>query len=91
MSKRLLKSYSIVLAVVIVLVAVLGVALYQPSIHTTTIEELTEINGIGDYYAQSIVTYLENNPDCSIEDLDDIKYIGDSVLSKLRKRYRWLK
>lgn len=68
-----------------------GAVLYRPDIHQATIEELQEINGIGEYYATEIHSYLKLNPTCTIEDLDDIRYIGEGIISKLKERYRWLK
>ena len=88
MSKRLIKSYAIVLIAVILLTTVLGAIIYRPSIHSATIEELQEIHGIGEYYSEAIVTYLKSNKTARIEDLDDILYIGEKTIKKLKKRYR---
>lgn len=73
---------------IILLTSVLGLSLYKPSITTATIDELQEINGIGEKLSQDIYTYLKHNKTASIEDLDDIRYIGEVTLKKIRKRWR---
>jgi len=73
---------------IILLTSVLGLSLYKPSITTATIEELQEINGIGEKLSEDIYMYLKVNKSATIEDLDDIKYIGEITIKKIKKRYR---
>ena len=91
MSKRLIKSYALVLIVVILSVSIFGAVIYRPSISTATYEELTDIWGVGEVIAERVVLYLEENPNAKIEDLEDIEGIGEYRLSLIKRRYRWLK
>ncbi len=65
-----------------------GMEVYKQPITSTTIEELQEINGIGEKLSQDIHLYLKLNKNASIEDLDDIKYIGEITIKKIKKVYR---
>ena len=59
----------------------------QPSIHEVTIEELQEIDGIGEVLSLRIVSYLKVNKTASIDDLDDIKGIGEGKLKLLKGEF----
>ena len=55
------------------------------SINTGTLEELTELPGIGETYASRIIKFRETNGEFnSVEELKQIKGIGDKTLEKLR-------
>jgi competence protein ComEA len=58
------------------------------NINTASAEELSEqLTGIGDKRAQAIVAYREaNGPFSSIEQLLDIKGVGETLLEKNRER-----
>lgn len=88
MSKRLIKSYAIVLIVVILVSCVIGAVVYRPTIHDCSIEELQEINGIGEILSNRIHLYLESNKNATIEDLRVIDGIGDITIQKLKRRWR---
>jgi len=60
----------------------------EPSIHNVTYDELTDIVGIGEVKANLILSYLETNKDCTIDDLDDIKGIGPTLVERLEKKFR---
>ena len=57
----------------------------RPSIHSASVEELTEINGIGNTLAIEVLSYLELNPEACIDDLEDVKYIGPITIKKIKK------
>jgi competence protein ComEA len=55
------------------------------NINTATIEDLTEIPGIGPKTAQSILSYRdENGKFATIDDLINVKGIGEKSLEKLK-------
>jgi competence protein ComEA len=57
------------------------------NINTATVEELTELQGIGTRYAQRIVAYREaNGPFTAVDDLLDVKGIGSKILENNRER-----
>lgn len=75
------------LATVLILSPMLYLMVDKPNIHETTIEELQDINGIGEHYAIDIITYLKINKTACIEDLEDIKGIGPITIEKLKRKY----
>ena len=55
------------------------------NINTASVEELVELKGIGDAKAKAIVEYREKSgPFKSVDDLQNVKGIGDKLLAKLR-------
>jgi DNA uptake protein ComE-like DNA-binding protein len=80
--------YMMILIVTLVVLFMLGTIIYKPSIHTATIEELTEIHGIGDILADRVFSYLVVNPESNIEDLVDIEGIGKERLRLIKKEFR---
>ncbi len=55
------------------------------NINTASAAELAETKGIGDAKAKAIVEYREKNgPFKSVDDLHQVKGIGEQVLAKLR-------
>lgn len=55
------------------------------SINTASKEQLETLPGIGAGKAEAIITYRENKPFDSIEELKEIKGIGESVFEKLKE------
>ena len=66
---------------------VLGVALYKPSVRTATIEELQEINGLGELLSSRVVIYLDTYPNADIDDLLDVEGIGKVKLELIKKEW----
>ena len=55
------------------------------NINTATVEELSVLKGIGEKKAHSIVEHRkETGPFDSIEDLKDVKGIGDKIFNKIK-------
>ncbi len=78
--------------VVIVSVLLFAVCLFgQPAfssekinLNTATIEQLTQIKGIGTVTAQKIVQYRQSKKFASVEELTNVQGIGDKTLEKFR-------
>lgn len=59
-------------------------AFAKVNINTATVEELARLNGVGEVKAQAIVDYRnEHGAFKSVEDLKNVKGIGDKTLEKL--------
>lgn len=57
----------------------------QLDINSATVEQFNSLQGIGDSKARAIVAYRdEHGPFRSVEDLKDVKGIGDKLLDSLR-------
>ena len=55
------------------------------NINTASASELAAINGLGEVKAKAIVAYREQNgPFKSVDDLKEVKGIGEHMLAKLR-------
>jgi competence protein ComEA len=57
------------------------------NINTATLEQLDILPGIGLSYAQAIIDYrTQNGPFKTIEEIKNVKHIGDSVFAKIKDR-----
>jgi len=55
------------------------------NINTASASELAALNGLGEVKAKAIVAYREQNgPFKSVDDLKEVKGIGEQMLAKLR-------
>jgi len=88
MSKRLIKSYAVVILVVLIIVSVIAVTLNKPPIEQATIYEIQAIQGIGEILSLRIVNYIGDSETFDIEDLLNVKGIGKEKLKELRKEFR---
>lgn len=71
----------------VVLTSAPGMAAEPPAVdvNTASIAELNEISGIGTSKAQAIIEYREKNgPFNSVDDLLNVKGIGDKLLARIR-------
>lgn len=71
----------------LVLTPILFVCCDKPNIHNVGIEELQEINGLGELLSERIVKYLDNNPNADIDDLTDVKGIGEGKIKLIKERW----
>jgi len=79
---------SAVIAVIIILV--FAATLYKPPIKNATAAELDAIFGIkyDGVIIERIHDYIEENPDCSVEDLRVIKGVDDMIIEQLERKWR---
>ena len=57
------------------------------NINTATLEELDTLSGIGPVIAQAIIDYRQaNGPFTSIEQIKDVRGIGDALFEKIKDR-----
>jgi competence protein ComEA len=62
-----------------------AVATGQININTATVEELDKLPGIGPSIAKAIIDYrTKNGPFKKIEDINEVKGIGDALYAKLK-------
>ncbi|MCP4325520.1 MAG: helix-hairpin-helix domain-containing protein [Alteromonadales bacterium] len=77
--------------IVVVIALILGTTAFvivdKPDIHEATHEELVQISGIGDTLSQRVLSYLEHNKTATIDDLVDVRGIGEVKLNKIRGKY----
>jgi competence protein ComEA len=72
-----------------VTVAVAGspaLAAQRLDVNAATVEQLTELPGIGEAKARAIVAARSERPFTSVEDLERVKGIGPSLVAELRGR-----
>ncbi len=86
MKKLLLVSRSFVFVYIALCIAVAApaVAAEKININTAPVEQLLEIPGIGPALAERIVEYRTAHPFVSIEELMNVKGIGDAKFEKLK-------
>jgi len=83
-----IKIFAVVLVVtLLVLTPILFVCCDKPNIHNVSIEELQEINGLGELLSSRVVIYLDTYPDATIDDLIDVEGIGEGKLGLIRREY----
>jgi hypothetical protein len=80
--------YSLILIMILIACLLFGVVMYRPSIQTATYDELISIKGIGNVLADRALSYLTLNPECCLEDLDDVEGIGVERLKLLSKEWK---
>ena len=68
------------------LLVALSISLFAAvNINSASVEELTEVKGIGDVKAQRIVDYREQNGAFkTLEELTNVKGIGEGTLKKVK-------
>jgi competence protein ComEA len=54
------------------------------NINTATIKELDDLDGIGEYLALNIISYRQASPFKTIEEIKNVKGIGDKVYEKIK-------
>ena len=60
-------------------------AFAKVNINTATVDELTTLNGIGKAKAEAIVAHRTANGDFkSVDDLNNVKGIGDKIMEKIK-------
>jgi len=69
----------------LVLGLMMSVQLFAVNLNTASVEELSELKGIGKSTAEKIVTYREKHKFGVIEDIMDIKGIGQKKFDAIKK------
>jgi len=84
-----MKSKCILIIILIVLISFMAVAACdRGDIHEATYEQIVSIKGLGDKLTTRLLSYLTLNPDCTLEDLDDVYGIGEERIKLLSKEWK---
>ena len=82
---------ALIISVIFILVFVSCLACFEHNsksdIFSATFEELIELDDIGEVLAIRILTHIEQNTDCIVDDLMRVKGIGEQRLKEIKKRY----
>ncbi|MFP4573890.1 MAG: ComEA family DNA-binding protein [Desulfobacterales bacterium] len=90
-----IKKMSYVFLIVIMFIGIFGVFFQAGAatsnekidVNTASVEELTEIKGVGPVIAERIVDYRENNGAFSApEDLGNVKGLGPKTISEIKSQ-----
>lgn len=71
---------------ILTLVFLFSFAFGAVNLNTATKKELMTLDGIGDKKAEEIIKYREKTPFQKIEDLKNIKGIGDKLFDKIKDK-----
>src|SRR5687768_6495717 len=75
------------LLVILIGLAIYGVAIAAVNINTATKEELTSLQGIGERRAQDIIDYrTKNGPFKTVDDLEKVPGIGPGIMKQIRSQ-----
>ena len=83
--RGLVKAGSI-LAMTLTLNAMPASAAQRLDVNSATVEQLTELPGIGEAKAEAIVAERSERPFSSVDDLERVRGIGPSLVADLRDR-----
>ena len=85
--KKVLVAWLLVCFMLVTAAPVVAAADGKIDINTASVEELTQLNKIGPKTAERIVAYRSaNGPFKSVEDLRNVKGVGDKILDLNRDR-----
>jgi DNA uptake protein ComE-like DNA-binding protein len=60
----------------------------RPTIHNANYSDICAINGFGDVLSERVIDYIQEHPNCDIDELINVKGIGETKLFKLKVRFR---
>ena len=61
----------------------------KPNINTATMQQLDTVEDIGEGLSKEIYIYVQTNNIATVSELDGkIKYLGDTRLKELKKKYK---
>ncbi len=61
---------------------------YKPPIMHATYTEIIAIDGFGEVLSSRAITYIKRHPYCDIDDLMNVKGIGEEKLLLLKEEFR---
>lgn len=82
-----------VIAIILILtmfsiVLMIGTVTYKPAIQHATYDEIIDIDGFGPVLTLRVESYLLENPEATLEDLDSIPGIGPKRIKLLKKEWK---
>ena len=88
---KALKGSHVLISVVIIMIACQGIVWAQQevkiNINIATLEELIQLEGIGEVYAQRVIEFREKNgPFEKIDDIMKVKGIGEKIFEANKDR-----
>jgi len=77
-----------VFVLVLIICMLFGSLIYRPSIQTATYDELIVLDDIGIILASRVMLYIQDNPECELNELDCIPGIGEKRIETLSKEWK---
>ncbi len=79
--------YTLIILLILIICVTSIFIFDKESVHNATLEQLQEINGLGELLSSRVVIYLDTYPNADIDDLTDVEGIGEGKLELIKREW----